>query len=113
MDIIKKSVNPAHVILHPLNHCPAHVVAPAQDGPNMQSFTIYLQQAHYIPEQRLQALFADLFSVDLSAATLTRYSSKLYTALNGFESTVLDQIKTCPLKHLDETGFRIIGKTQW
>ena len=31
----------------------------------------------------------------------------------GFADAVRDQVTAAPLKHLDETGFRIGGRTQW
>jgi len=33
--------------------------------------------------------------------------------LADFENEVLSQIKVSPAKHLDETGFRVSGKTHW
>ena len=31
----------------------------------------------------------------------------------GFADTVRDHVAAAPVKHMDETGFRISGKTQW
>src|SRR6202035_4981838 len=33
--------------------------------------------------------------------------------LHGFVETVRDLVAGAPMKHMDETGFRIGGKTQW
>ena len=33
--------------------------------------------------------------------------------LRGFAETVRDLVAGAPVKHMDETGFRIGGKTQW
>src|SRR5258707_823273 len=35
------------------------------------------------------------------------------TRFRGFAATVRDHVAAAPVKHLDETGFRIGGKTQW
>ncbi len=34
-------------------------------------------------------------------------------ALARFEENILSMAKTAQVKHLDETGFRVGGKTQW
>jgi hypothetical protein len=33
--------------------------------------------------------------------------------LESFEESVLSAIKVAAVKNLDETGFRVAGKTQW
>lgn len=49
----------------------------------------------------------------IATATLTGFSEKVYGQLADFEQETLSQIKAAQVKHLDETGFRIGGKTQW
>ncbi len=36
-----------------------------------------------------------------------------YRNLSQFEEVLLENIKSSPVKHLDETGFRVSAKTQW
>lgn len=91
---------------------PYGVNAPVQYGAVVKSYAIYFQQ-QYIPEDRLQETFRDLFNIDLATATLNNFSEATYDQLSEFEADVLSKIKTAPVKHLDETGFRIGGKTQW
>ena len=33
--------------------------------------------------------------------------------MKGFADAVRDHVAAAPVKHMDETGFRIGGKTQW
>jgi transposase len=91
---------------------PYGVNAPVQYGAVVKSYAIYFQQ-QYIPEDRLQETFRDLFKIDLATATLNNFSETAYDQLSEFEVDVLAKIKASPVKHLDETGFRIGGKTQW
>lgn len=56
---------------------------------------------------------ADLFGVKLAAATLARMSVTGAVRFQGFVDVVWSWIKTAAVKHLDETGFRIGGRTQW
>ena len=92
---------------------PDRICAPVQYGEVIQSLAIYLQHQHYIPEDRLQETFRDLFGVHLATATLNGFSEGAYQALADFEETVLSNLKSASVKHLDETGFRIAGQTQW
>lgn len=91
---------------------PYGVNAPVQYGAVVKGYAVYFQQ-QYIPEDRLQETFRDLFNIDLATATLNNFSEAVYDELSEFDANVLSKIKTAPVKHLDETGFRIGGKTQW
>lgn len=56
---------------------------------------------------------SDLFGVRLVTATIARISQDCAHRLTGFADTVRDHVATAPVKPMDETGFRIGGKTQW
>ena len=56
---------------------------------------------------------ADLFGVTLVAATIARISRDCAMRYAGFVDVVRDLVAAAAVKHLDETGFRIGGKTQW
>ena len=92
---------------------PDGVNAPVQYGSRIRSFVIYLLHYQLLPEERLAELMADLFGVKLVAATIARMSRTCAKRLRGFADTVRDLVAGAPVKHMDETGFRIGGKTQW
>lgn len=92
---------------------PDGVNAPVQYGPRITAFVIYLLHYQFLPENRLVALMADLFGVKVAAATIARMSRTYAERLRGFGETVCDLVAGALVKHMDETGFRIGGKTQW
>lgn len=92
---------------------PAGVLAPVQYGEVIRSWSVYYQYQHFIPEDRLQQLFSDLYEIQLATATLSNYTRIAFDALASFEESVLSEVKTAAVKNLDETGFRVAGKTQW
>jgi transposase len=92
---------------------PDDVNAPVQYGARIAAFVIYLLHYQLLPEDRLVELMADLFGVKLAAATIARMSHACATRLRGFVETLRDLVAGAPVKHMDETGFRIGGKTQW
>lgn len=92
---------------------PEDVTAPVQYGARITAWILYLLHYQLIPEDRLVELMADLFGVKLAAATLARMSTACAVRFQGFVDVVWSWIKAVAVKHLDETGFRIGGKTQW
>ena len=92
---------------------PAGVTGPTQYGVRIAAFVLYLLHYQLLPEKRLAELMADLFEVHLATATIARISQDCARRFQGFADTVRDSVAAAPVKHMDETGFRISGKTQW
>jgi transposase len=92
---------------------PEGIVAPVQYGKRIGAVVLYLLHYQLLPEKRLSRLMADLFGVHLVTATIARISQDCAERFQEFANAVRDQVAAAPVKHLDETGFRIGGKTQW
>lgn len=92
---------------------PSEVRAPVQYGKTIQSMAVYLQHQQLLPEQRLQQTFKDLWNLSIATTTLNTFSELAYDNLETFEKDSLSIIQAAPVKHLDETGFRVCAKTQW
>jgi transposase len=92
---------------------PDWVTAPVQYGKRIGAFVLYLLHYQLLPEKRLATLMADLFGVHLATATIARISQDCAQRFTGFADAVRDHVAMAGVKHMDETGFRIGGKTQW
>ena len=92
---------------------PDGVNAPVQYGARITAFVIYLLHYQLLPENRLATLMVDLFGVKVATATIATMSRACAERLHGFVETVRDLVAGAPVKHMDETGFRIGGRTQW
>ena len=93
---------------------PDAVSAPVQYGSRIAAVAVYLQHAHFLPEERLSQVMAELFGAPVSAATLAAMSQRAADRLRDAASHIQDLAAgTARVKHLDETGFRIGGQTQW
>ncbi len=92
---------------------PEGVAAPVQYGKRIAAIVLYLLHYQLLPEKRLAALMADLFGMHLVTATIARISQDCVERFQGFADTIRDHVAAAPVKHMDETGFRIGGKTQW
>jgi len=92
---------------------PEGVTAPAQYGARICAFVVYLLNYHFLPEDRLAELLSDVFGLKMVPATIARMSAACAQRFRGFADTVCEHVAAARVKHLDETGFRVGGKTQW
>jgi transposase len=92
---------------------PDGVTAPVPYGPRIAAVVVDLLHYQLLPEDRLAEAMADLFGVRLVAATIARMSRTCAGRAQGFVDTVCALVKAAAVKHLDETGFRTGGRTQW
>jgi transposase len=92
---------------------PDEVSAPVQYGRRIAAVVVYLLHFQFVPEDRLATLMADLFAVSLSRATIAQMAARTAQRLAGFADAVRDLVAGAAVKHLDETGFRLGGRTQW
>src|SRR5450756_2140110 len=92
---------------------PEGVTAPVQYGTRIGAFALYLLHYQLLPEKRLAELMADLFGVTMVTATIARVSQDCARRFQEFAAVVRDHVAAAPVKHMDETGFRIGGKTNW
>jgi transposase len=92
---------------------PEEVTAPVQYGANIAAIVVYLMHFQFLPEKRLAMLMADLFGAHVVTATIAGMSRSCAARFQGFAAAVRDRVAAAPVKHMDETGFRIGGKTQW
>ena len=92
---------------------PSSVKAPVQYGVRLKAISAYLYHQHFIPENRLSEIVEDLFGCSMSEGTIANHSKSLATAITPIAELLASRVKTAPVKHLDETGLRVAGKTQW
>ena len=92
---------------------PPEVKAPVQYGVRIKAVSAYLQHQHFIPEDRLSEALEDLYGCRMSPGTIANTSKSLAQKLSGVVEQLAALVKAAPVKYLDETGFRISGKTQW
>jgi transposase len=103
------------------DHCQKRVVgefskgvsAPAQYGERIKAMAVYLTHQQLIPEDRVQDVFRDLFGLSISTATIVKIGEAFAGKVAPYIEVVKDYLKKAPVKHVDETGFRIGGNTRW
>ena len=93
---------------------PADVTAPVQYGPRIRAAAIYLNAQHLIPEDRVGEIMHDLFgALRLCPASIVAWGEQKAREWAPVEAHIATLVAVAAVRHLDETGFRIGGKTQW
>lgn len=93
---------------------PDGVSSPVQYGPRIKAAAIYLNAQHLIPEDRTAEIMGDLFGAPLLCpASIATWSATLAEKFQPFVDHIAAQLDRAPVRHLDETGFRIGGKGKW
>jgi transposase len=90
---------------------PEGVTAPVQYGPRIAALAVYLQTCQFIPEDRLAELLHDLYGIDISTATIATMEHRKAEELAPVAEVIGEKVRQAPVKHLDETGYRIGGAT--
>jgi transposase len=86
---------------------PPEVKAPVQYGERIRAISAYLQHQHFLPEKRLSELLEDVFGCTISSKTIANISESLALKITPTVEKLVEQTMVAPVKHLDETGYRI------
>lgn len=93
---------------------PDGVCGPVQYGPRLRATAIYLQACQLMPEDRISEAMADLFGAkSLCPASIMTWCRTKARDLAGLQAEIAQAVARAPVRHLDETGFRIAGRLQW
>jgi transposase len=87
--------------------------APVQYGPRVRALVVYLRVYQLLPYERLSALCHDAFGLPVSKATIEAAEVEADGHLQPFVEEVAAQLRAAPVAHVDETGFRVEGRTRW
>ena len=93
---------------------PEDVTSHVQYGPRIKAAAIYLNAQQLIPEDRVVEVMNDLFGAQgLCSASIVAWGIAKAGVLSPLVDHINALLATASVRHLDETGFRIGGKTQW
>jgi transposase len=92
---------------------PDGVAAPAQYGPRLRAYVLYLAVYQHLPYERIARLLADCYGASLSTGTLHAIVIEGAAGLEPFLAEVRDQLARSPVVHFDETGARTAGRLHW
>jgi transposase len=122
-DIPQPKIEVTQHILHRkvCQHCkainkakaPEAAPAPLNYGENIKGCAVYMQHLQMIPEDRLAQLFNDIFGLKICPQTLVSCGVRLAEKLTPWYDATQIKFNHAAVRHADESGFRIAGKTAW
>jgi len=92
---------------------PAGITRPIQYGGSVKANAVYMSMFQFIPYERIQTHFAELFEIPISAGTVYNFNRDAYQRLNAFDDLVKNKLSHASLMHVDETGINIGGTRMW
>jgi len=92
---------------------PPEVAQPVQYGPRAKAAAVYLQTYQLLSYERTVEALGDLFGVYPSEGTLTSAQRTAYARLEPVEQAIRDALQEADVAHVDETGIRVAGRTEW
>jgi transposase len=93
---------------------PDGVISSTQYGERIRAAAVCLNVQQLLPEERAAQALSDLFGAPLiCAASLTAWARGKAEDLEGVYQAIGARVGEARVRCLDETGFRIAGKTQW
>jgi transposase len=93
---------------------PEGVSGPAHYGERIKAAAVYLNAHQLIPEDRAAQALADLFGApSLSPASVAQWTRRRAAALLPVADRIGALVSEARVRCLDETGFRVAGRTQW
>jgi len=103
------------------NNCKAKVIAnagsvlaPVQYGHRIKSQLSYLHAGHFIPFERLSQLSLETYGIKISPASIEGFIKECAMATEPCVESIKEQLlKHESVKHLDESGCKVNGKTHW
>ena len=80
-------------------------------GPRVKALAHVLHYAHGVPVRKAPAIIEDLTGIRLTQGAITQHAMALTAGEIGTRYAALrDQVRTEPVTHTDDTGWRVAGK---
>lgn len=82
-------------------------------GPNILAHTVLLKYHHGLPYSKIQSVFKELSSLNVSTSGLAQALQRLGKWLGVEKQVILKALRKSPFVHGDETGWKIAGIGHW
>lgn len=98
---------------HPLQTSDALGAAASQVGPDAQAAMATLNKHAGLSHKKIEQIMFDLFGIDINRSTSARIITRLGQRLTPVYSQIGEYIRRGEMAVLDETGWRVGGRSAW
>jgi len=92
---------------------PEGVTGPAQYGPGVAAFAVYLNQAQLVPLERTCEVLGEVFDCPIAEGTLESAVGRCHEQLAEAEAAIKRGVEEAEVAHFDETGLNVDGRSFW
>jgi len=92
---------------------PEGVAGPAQYGPGIAAFAVYLNQAQLMPLERTCEVLDEVFDCPIAEGTLESAVGRCHEQLAETEAAIKRGVEEAGVAHFDETGLNVDGRSFW
>lgn len=92
---------------------PAYISQPTQYGPRLKAQASYLNNYHFIPLERTEALLTDFYGQAPTEPAIIAANSQLVTQIDPALKSIKQQLIGNDVVHFDESGLRVVGQLHW
>ena len=92
---------------------PSEVNSSVCYGNNIQGLTAYFHARQYIPYERMQELYSDVFGLSISSGCLVKMIQTFANKATGIYEIIARRVSQSLVIGADETGNRMNGKNGW
>jgi transposase len=92
---------------------PVEAHSPVCYGHNLQSLTGYFHARQYIPYERMQEMYREIFGLEISVGNLVNMIQSFAKKASGIYELIRRRVAQSMVVGADETGHRVNGKNAW
>jgi transposase len=82
-------------------------------GPRLAATVAYLSGCQHVSKRGLEQVVETVFDVPVSLGSLARAEQQVAEALAGPHQAIAAAVQAAPVKHADETGWKLAGARRW
>lgn len=82
-------------------------------GPGLAATLAYLRGAHRVSLRGCEEIAETVFGVPLALGSLANLEQEMSRALERPHAEALAAVRAAPVKHVDETGWKVAGRLSW
>lgn len=82
-------------------------------GPKLTAVLAYLVGCHGVSKRGIEEISAAVFAAPIALGTVAHLEQEVSAALAPVHAEAVEAVRSAPVKHVDETGWKQAGRKRW